>query len=173
VSDPRSSPKEEAVADDGNDTHGEGRTRFDDWLAIHTLIMDYIELADAGRFEEMSAMFEHATYRIAQGGGEPVLHRGREGVLAHTSKTRLYADGTPRTRHVTTNVNIKLDGDVATSRSNLTVFQRTDTLPLQPIAAGYYVDRFEYADGAWRFADRFITGFLVGDTSQHKDRPPS
>jgi hypothetical protein len=157
---------------DSNDAPGEGRTRFDDWHAIHTLIMTYIELADAGRFEELAAMFDHGTYRHARGDGDPVVHRGPE-VLAHIEGTRRYADGTPRTRHVTTNVNIKLDGDVATSRSNLTVFQQTETLPLQAIAAGYYVDRFEYVDGAWRFADRLITDFLVGDTSQHKNHPAS
>ena len=48
-----------------------------------------------------------------------------------------------------------------------TVFQQTDVLPLQPIASGRYLDRFERVDGAWRFADRLITGFLLGDRSQH------
>jgi hypothetical protein len=47
------------------------------------------------------------------------------------------------------------------------VFQQTDELPLQPIAAGRYLDRFERVDGRWRFADRLVTGFLLGDRSQH------
>jgi hypothetical protein len=162
--------QEEAVPNDSDARRPQGRATFDDWYAIHTLIMTYVELADAGRFEELAALFEHGTYRVAGGGGEPIVHRGPD-VLAYIERTRRYADGTPRTRHVTTNVNIELDGDVATSRANLTVFQQTETLPLQPIAAGYYVDRFEYVDGAWRFADRLITGFLTGDTSQHKDPP--
>ena len=62
-------------------------------------------------------------------------------------------------------------GDTATSRNYVTVFQATPTLPLQPVAAGCYVDSFEQVDGEWRFADRLITGFLVGDVSQHKDPP--
>ena len=64
-------------------------------------------------------------------------------------------------------MNIELDGDQAGSRCYVTVFQQTDVLPLQPIAAGRYVDRFERVGGEWRFADRLITGFLLGDRSQH------
>jgi len=62
---------------------------------------------------------------------------------------------------------IELDGDGASSRCYVTVFQQTEVLPLQPIAAGRYLDRFERRDGEWRFADRLITGFLLGDRSQH------
>ena len=40
-------------------------------------------------------------------------------------------------------------------------------VPLQPSASGRYTDRFERVDGAWRFADRLISGFLLGDRSQH------
>jgi hypothetical protein len=68
-------------------------------------------------------------------------------------------------------VNISITGDTATSRDYVTVFQATPTLPLQPVASGCYVDAFERVAGGWRFTDRLITGFLVGDVSQHKDRP--
>jgi hypothetical protein len=50
----------------------------------------------------------------------------------------VYADGTPRTRHVTTNIAIDADEEAGTavSRSYFTVLQALPGLPLQPIAAG-------------------------------------
>jgi 3-phenylpropionate/cinnamic acid dioxygenase small subunit len=143
-------------------------TRFEDWHAIQTLLVTYAEHVDAGRLAEAAAMFEHATYRIERAGQPEVVRcRGAAEVQRLFAVTRLYADGTPRTKHVVTNVQIELDGDRASSRCYVTVFQQTDALPLQPIAAGRYVDRFERAGGAWRFADRLVTGFLHGDRSQH------
>ncbi|WP_256102530.1 nuclear transport factor 2 family protein [Streptomyces sp. Ncost-T10-10d] len=46
--------------------------------------------------------------------------------------------------------------DTATGRSYLTIFQEADGLPLQPIAAGRYQDRFVRRDDTWRFAERRI-----------------
>jgi 3-phenylpropionate/cinnamic acid dioxygenase small subunit len=143
---------------------------FEDWAAIHTLLMTYAEHLDAGRFIEVAAMFENATYRIEHTDGSHFSsYEGAAQVQAFCEQTRLYADGTPRTKHVITNAIIELDGDRATSRCYATVFQQTDVLPLQTIASGRYVDRFERDGGQWRFADRLITGFLLGDRSQHVD----
>ena len=82
---------------------------------------------------------------------------------------RVYPDGTPRTKHVTTNVVVDLapDAGSATSRCYFTVFQQTDELPLQPIIAGRYHDRFVRVDGTWRFADRLIFSDLIGDLRHH------
>ena len=52
-------------------------------------------------------------------------------------------------------------------RSYFTVFQATPALPLQPIIAGRYHDRFARADGTWHFADRRIFMDLVGDLREH------
>ncbi len=141
---------------------------FEDWHAVNTLLMTYAEHLDSGRFAEFAALFEHATYRIEHSGTTSVSeYRGAAEVLGFCEQTRLYDDGTPRTKHVITNVNIQLDGDSATASSYATVFQQTDVLPLQPIASGRYLDRFSRAVDGWRFADRLITGFLLGDRSQH------
>ena len=61
-----------------------------------------------------------------------------------TSTTRRYPDGTPRTKHVTTNLIVEVDDDAgtATGRSYFTVLQAVPGLPLQPIVAGRYHDRF-------------------------------
>jgi 3-phenylpropionate/cinnamic acid dioxygenase small subunit len=130
--------------------------------------MTYAELLDGGRFDDFAALFEQSTYRIEHAGADQVSeYRGAEEVLGFCKQTRLYEDGTPRTKHVITNVNIQLDGDQATASCYVTVFQQTEVLPLQPIASGRYIDRLERVDGTWRFADRLITGFLLGDRSQH------
>ena len=143
-------------------------TTFADWHAINALLMTYAEHVDAGRFEEVAAMFEHSTYRIEHGESAHVSnYEGAAPVRRSVSRRVIYPDGTPRTRHVITNVIIEVDGDRAGARCYATVFQQTDALPLQPIASGRYVDQFERVDGTWRFADRLVTGFLLGDRSQH------
>jgi SnoaL-like protein len=140
----------------------------EDWTAIHTLLMTYAEHIDSGRFAEAAAMFENATVRLdSPGRREIATYRGAAQVQEFFAGTRLYPDGTPRTKHVVSNVIIEIDGDRAGARCHATVFQQTDALPLQPIAAGRYVDRFERVGREWRFTDRLITGFLLGDRSQH------
>ena len=87
-----------------------------------------------------------------------------------TSTTRRYEDGTPRTKHVTTNCIVEVDEDAGTGtcRSYFTVFQAVPALPLQAIVAGRYHDRFVREDGSWRFAERRFFIDLVGDVSQHQ-----
>jgi hypothetical protein len=48
-----------------------------------------------------------------------------------------------------------------------TVFQQTETLPLQAIIAGRYHDRFERLEHGWAFTERRFFVDLVGDLSQH------
>ena len=85
----------------------------------------------------------------------------------------VYDDGTPRTRHVTTNVAIEADEEAGTavSRAYFTVLQAVPGLALQPIVSGRYRDRFERRDGQWRFAERRVLIDLVGDVSRHLRHP--
>jgi hypothetical protein len=80
-----------------------------------------------------------------------------------------YDDGTPRTKHVTTNVAVDADeaAGTATARSYFTVLQGVEGAPLQIIVAGRYYDAFERVDGDWRFTDRLIYSDLIGDLSRH------
>jgi SnoaL-like domain len=139
----------------------------DDWHAIETLIMTYAERVDLGDFTGVADLFDGATYRSALG-DDVIVQEGRDAVL-NTFETlvRRYPDGTPRTKHVTTNVMVEVDGNIATARSYYTVMQQTDVLPLQPIICGRYHDGFEQRDGTWRFTDRLIFSDLIGDLSQH------
>ena len=78
-----------------------------------------------------------------------------------------YEDGTPRTKHVISNLTVELAGDTATSRCYFTVLQAAPDGPLVAILAGRYHDRFERVDGQWRFVDRLIHPDLFGDLGGH------
>ena len=132
--------------------------------AIETLIFTYAERHDVGDADAVGRLFAHGPRRngydgLALGGEELAA------VLRHIQRH----DGSPRTKHVTTNVLIEVDDGAASAsvRSYFTVLQATRSLPLQVIAAGRYHDRFERVDGDWRFAERVILLDLRGDLSQH------
>lgn len=141
----------------------------DDHLAIADLVYEYAERIDAGDYEGVADLLAHAT--LTGDGLEPVT--GRDAVLAMYERTarRYPDDGTPKTKHVTTNLRVKVDSSAgtATARSYYTVFQAVPgELALQPIIAGSYRDTFErVAGGEWRFTGRHFTADLVGDVSKH------
>ena len=135
---------------------------------ITALIHEYAERIDAGDLDGLAALFEHATWG-SPGRGEPLrgteqVRRGYDGVIIHE-------DGTPSTKHVISNVTIEVERNRASARSYFTVLQARPDLPLQPIIAGRYHDRFEQVDGRWRFAERMILPDLIGDLSKHMRNP--
>jgi len=134
---------------------------------IAALVYAYAERLDLGDLAGVAALFgEDATYRSDYGS-----YAGAAEVLATlTRRVRLH-DGIPRTKHVTTNLVVEIDGDIALARSYFTVFQATPALPLQAIIAGRYHDRFAWADNVWRFTDRRIYVDLVGDLREHLLQP--
>lgn len=138
---------------------------------ILNLLHQYCELQDAADFRAVSELFRHSGYRVK--GGQSLF--GFDEVYAlKTKHDKIHADGTLRTKHVTTNTILELDPDgrTAQTRSYFTVYQGTPALPLQCVIAGRYHDRFEKVDGAWRFSDRLILGDLQGNLSQHlRDNP--
>jgi 3-phenylpropionate/cinnamic acid dioxygenase small subunit len=133
--------------------------------AIRALIHEYAERIDTGDLDGLAAMFADATWG-SPGRGTPL--RGAEQVRRGYDGVILY-DGVPCTKHVISNVTIEIadDGATATARSYFTVLQARPDLPLQPIIAGRYHDRFERADARWRFAERQIIPDLIGDLSRH------
>ena len=143
---------------------------FEDVQAITALVHRYAELIDAGDLDGVAALFEHATWgagtRTERLRGSEEVRRGYGGVI-------LYDDGTPRTKHVITNLVIDVDqsGTRASARSYFTVLQATDGRALQPIIAGRYEDQFENVDGTWRFGERIIHPDLHGDLSKHMRGP--
>lgn len=138
--------------------------------AVENLIARYAELVDDGDFPALGVLLADA---VLTGSGAPV--RGREAIERMLRQTVvLYADGTPRTQHVTTNLAVEVDEreGTALARSYVTVLQALPGHPLRAIAAGRYHDRFERRDGRWRFTCRRVRITLVGDVSRHLRRGP-
>ncbi|NNL67167.1 MAG: SnoaL-like domain-containing protein [Myxococcales bacterium] len=120
---------------------------------------------DAGDIAGVARLFEHADYRAGDGpalSAAEVERVNRELVILHE-------DGTPRTKHLTTNAIIEIDTAAGTARvrSYFTVIQGVAGTPLQPIVAGRYHDAFERAGDGWRFRERRIFVDLVGDLARH------
>ena len=136
-------------------------------VQIANLVYRYAELIDNGDFAGIGDLFADASIET----GEGVSYRGRDEIRTmYEQWTRRYPDnGTPHTRHVTTNPIIEVDEDAgaATCRSYVVVFQSTDQLTLQPVITNRYHDTFVRVGDAWQFEHRLMIDFYSGDLSQH------
>jgi hypothetical protein len=139
---------------------------MEDSRLVENLIYTYAERIDAGDLEGVAELFRYGEIAAPTEGS---LVQGYDAVLGmYQQATRLYEDtGTPKTRHITTNVIIELNGETAESRSCFTVVQGTQDFPLQPIISGRYQDTFNKLDGQWWFGRREMHVDLVGDLSAH------
>ena len=138
--------------------------------AIENLLYTYAERIDAGDLEGVASLFAHGCIKPGADAGPETVARGRDAVLKmYQQATRLYPDGSPRTRHVTTNAIIEVDAGAehASARSYFTVVQQTEVLPLQPIISGRYHDTFQRIQGVWWFDTRIMLVDLVGNLKQH------
>jgi ketosteroid isomerase-like protein len=139
----------------------------DDARAIENLILSYAECVDAGDLDGVADLLADATIGV-EGMADGL--RGREKILGLLRSTiRMHEDGTPSTKHVTTNILVEVDetAGTATARSYFTVLQAVTGFGLQTIVAGRYRDRFARGDGGWRFVERRFQTDLVGDVSRH------
>ena len=138
-----------------------------DHVAIANLIFRYAELIDAGDYDGIGRLFGDA---VITADGTDHETRGAQAITAlYHSTTRRYDNGTPLTKHVTTNLLIEVadDGATATCRSYYTVMQKVEGTDLQPIISGRYRDEFAKRDGQWEFARRHMIVDLIGDLSRH------
>lgn len=141
---------------------------MDSYREIENLIYTYAERIDAGNLEGLAQLFNHAEFINAE--GKVVATGSDEFLKLQTNAIKIYPQtGTPRTKHVTSNIIIEVDeaADRATTRSYFTVFQSAENFALQPIIAGTYKDVFERVNGNWRFRQRQPIPELIGDLSQH------
>lgn len=136
--------------------------------AVERLLHTYAERIDAGDFAGVGELFTNG--RIATGDGTLVAEGAAAVEALYVATTRRYEDdGTPHTKHVTTNVIVDAarGGTTATARSYFTVLQGLADFPLQPIISGRYHDTFERIHGTWWFHERRMLPEQYGDLSRH------
>jgi 3-phenylpropionate/cinnamic acid dioxygenase small subunit len=134
---------------------------------IQNLLSRYCELFDEGDLDGYAELFAHG--RIVNRHG---VLEGRDEVRAFQDNILLY-DGTPRTRHLYSNLQVEFSDDErrAHARSCVNVFQAVPGFPLQSILVGVYDDDLEKVDGQWRFVERRFTNSLMGDCTHHGRLP--
>ncbi len=152
---------------------GEG---MDDSQEIANLVYSYAERLDSGDFAGVAELFSDATFRAVVG-DELDVHRGSRDVQRVLDRlVATYEDGTPKTKHVTTNLIIEVvtsrAGAYATCRSYFSVLQGMKGFPLQVVIAGRYHDAFEKVERGWRFTDRLVLSDIMGDLSRHLKSNP-
>jgi 3-phenylpropionate/cinnamic acid dioxygenase small subunit len=142
----------------------------DSAIEIANLIYRYAELLDAGDLDGVAGLFAHGRICGVENGPPETVFTGTTGVRKmYEMAIRIYDDGTPKTRHNTSNVQLEIDeaGGTARSSSYYSVTQATPKLPLQVIVTGHYHDTFHRLDGVWWFDTRTMFLDQVGDVSQH------
>ena len=130
---------------------------------ITNLMHQYCRAIDSGDLKTFAELFVNAQW-IAEG-----KVPGPESM----NNMILYEDGTPRTKHVITNLSLTIDeaADSATSHSYVTVYQQTPDFPLQAIFAGDYIDAFSRGANGWAFTKREIRNSLIGNMQAHLKVP--
>ena len=132
-----------------------------DRAAIVALVHAYPRLQDGADFEGIGRLFAKGRFSSTMGrslgGAELAADRAR-GI-------RLHEDGTPRTRILTTNLLIAIDGAARTARarSYYAMLKQPPGEPLSVVGAGRYYDDFVREDGEWRFEERVSSFDLSGD----------
>jgi 3-phenylpropionate/cinnamic acid dioxygenase small subunit len=142
----------------------------DSALEITNLIYTYAELLDAGNLDAVAGLFAHGRIGGVENGPPETVFTGTARVRQmYEMATRIYEDGTPKTKHNTSNVQLTIDeaAGTARSRSYYCVTQATPELPLQVIVTGHYKDTFHRLDGVWWFDSRTMFVDQVGDVSHH------
>jgi 3-phenylpropionate/cinnamic acid dioxygenase small subunit len=142
----------------------------DSALEITNLIYSYAELLDAGDLNAVAELFAHGRIHGVENGPPETVFSGTAGVRKmYEMAIRIYEDGTPKTRHSTSNVQLFIDETLGTaqSRSYYCVTQAIADLPLQVIVTGHYKDTFHRVDGTWCFDSRTMFVDQLGDVSRH------
>lgn len=142
----------------------------DSAIAITNLIYTYAQLLDGGDLDGVAGLFEHGRICGVENGPPSTVFTGTAGVRRmYEMMTRIYEDGTPKTKHNTTNVQLEIDEaqGIARSTSYYCVTQATPELPLQIIVTGHYKDTFQRLDGVWWFDSRTMFVDQVGELRHH------
>lgn len=137
---------------------------------IENLVYRYAERIDAGDFDGVAELFAHGRICGMEDGPPESIFDGAARVRRmYETAVRRYDDGTPKTKHFTSNVQVYVDegSQTASGSAYYCVTQATPDLPLQVIVTGHYRDTFHRVDGDWWFDSRTMFVDQVGDTSHH------
>ena len=104
----------------------------------------YAELLNLGRFEEVGRLFEHGRIVV----GENFSVEGADAVGGMLRREVTLGEEVPDTLIITSNLQIDVDGDLATSKAYITAMHQMNGA-IVPVVAGRYHDRFRRIDGAW------------------------
>ena len=141
-----------------------GAGSWESYHAITTLMFRYAECIDAADFDGIGALFaERQDHERGVSGRD---RRAAAVADLYRSTNRVHDNGTLRTRHLTTNVIVDIDEEQRHGHdaAAFVVLQATPDLPLQPIVAGRYHDRFvRTRRTTWPFAHRHILLEQVGN----------
>lgn len=136
---------------------------------IENLVYRYAELIDEGDLNGVAALFTHGRICAIQDGPPQTVFEGPARVRQmYENSVRLH-DGAPKTKHFTSNVQLRVDEETGAAQGSAyyCVTQATPNLPLQIIVTGRYRDTFHRIDGVWWFDTRVMFVDQLGDTSQH------
>src|ERR1700744_1311957 len=85
---------------------------------ITNLIYTYAELIDGGDLDGLAGLFEHGRICGVENGPPETVFEGTARVRElYEMATRIYEDGTPKTHHNTSNVQLYIDEAQGTARS--------------------------------------------------------
>lgn len=144
---------------------------------IRRLILAYPDMIDAGDIDGVASLLDGVRMCTSYGvmarpvPDEEMRPLGADEIRSLYSGVILHGDAVPRTRHITSNIDVWFaDGGVqAGSRCHCAVLQGMEGLPLQFVVAGRLEDSFRSEGGAWRLTVRRHYIDLVGDTSRFLD----
>ncbi len=117
--------------------------------AIRRTLFEYCRLIDDGRFDEWAELFvEDGRFSIL---GSQCASREEIRAFAHAN----FPHTLGKTKHLTLNPIIDVDGDTATAVSDVVVLYRTSKGPL-PTLAGRYHDELAFDGAKWRLVQRDV-----------------
>jgi len=139
----------------------------DDHWHISNLIAEYAELLNLGRVDEVAALFRHG--RITADNNSDV-YEGSEAIARMYRESVVFPERVPDTLLFTSNLQIHVDGDTATSKAYFMAVHQADA-GIEVVLAGRYHDEFRRIDGTWWFHHRHMLPDLVGNLATHLTRP--
>ena len=137
---------------------------------IENLVFEYAERLDAGDIDGVAALFANGRICGLENGPPETVFAGADRVRQmYDMATQLYEDGTPKTKHLTSNVRIRVDeaAGTAAAKAYYCVTQATPELPLAGHRHRALPRHLPPHRRTWWFDSRTMFVDQVGDTSQH------